>query len=64
MAVSGDFRCRECGVVREFWFDGPCPATHSMGAHADGEGDRCPGTFDRVWSAPHLGRMSSGEPAR
>jgi hypothetical protein len=64
MASRADFRCRECGVVREFWFEFALPAVHSVEAHEDSVGGRCKGVFDRVWSAPHVGRGSSGEPAR
>lgn len=66
MASSIDMRCRDCGAVREFVFDGVPPAVHdAVCCMPQPDEDRYERSrFDRVWSAPHMGRMSSGEPPR
>lgn len=67
MPSAADYRCRECGVVQEFVFDGPPPATHLSPHNEQATAlfeRQCLGAFDRLWTAPHTGRGSSGEPPR
>jgi hypothetical protein len=61
---AADYRCRECGITLDFYFEHTPPATHNGVEHVDEHGDACRGTLDRVWTAPHTGRGSSGEPPR
>lgn len=63
MASSSDYRCVECGCVREFVFDYTPPHTVT-GKLGKCEHFDCQGVWKRVWSAPHTGRGSSGEPPR
>lgn len=66
MPSSADYRCRECGTVREFMFDGTPPVVHDARCCVPEPDYDCfeYSRFDRVWSAPHTGRGSSGEPPR
>jgi hypothetical protein len=55
-----DMQCQSCGIVREFVFEHVPPATQKSKCLLC---DRQT-TWDRVWTPPHTGRGSSGEPAR
>lgn len=54
-----DFRCRDCGIVLELDI-GHGAVTDII--HHDAEDNKCAGRMDRIWSAPHTGSGSSGEP--
>jgi hypothetical protein len=66
MSARADFLCDTCGAIVEYELDHP--EYQSQGVIAcpgyTPEGDPCPGDMDRIWAAPHMGQMSSGEPPR
>lgn len=68
MPASDLYRCQRCGKREEFVFEGTPPQTHR--ARCSGEcagfsdGQMISGEWVRMWSAPHTGRGSSGEPPR
>lgn len=53
-----DYKCEECGDVLER----PVTNGESFISMCDKTGKNA--VCKRIWSAPHLGSMSSGEPAR
>lgn len=66
---TANYRCQECGWQDEFAFDYTPPAIHTH-THLEPEMDSemrrtsCMGALRRVWTPPHTGRGSSGEPPR
>jgi hypothetical protein len=59
-----DYRCDRCGLVVE---DDVALGEAFEDAHDDDRHELrpgCGGTFRRIWSAPHTGRGSAGEPPR
>ena len=65
MRPRADFRCESCGHVEtlELQGDHEMICANVVGEDEDGE-VICQGVMDRVWTAPHMGQMSSGEPPR
>lgn len=61
--TGADYKCVVCGFRRDFYFERTPPPTHHQ-YHDNDLGQECHGSFNRVWTAPHLGAMSSGEPPR
>lgn len=62
-----DYRCRECGYELEadYRIYGQVIDNAEHIPPADNEEHTvCLGRLDRVWTAPHMGSMSSGEPPR
>ena len=68
MPSAADYRCRTCGGLMERVFDGIPPGVIDapcVECSVSDDGDRLSWVrWDRVWAAPHMGRMSSGEPPR
>lgn len=66
MPSTADYRCGTCGFVREFTFDGIPPSRHTHTHMPPLAPEKPCKTTElyKVWSPPHLGRMSSGEPPR
>jgi hypothetical protein len=59
-----DYRCDVCGTVTT---EDVRVGETFEDAHDDQRYEQrrgCVGTFRRLWTAPHTGRGSSGEPAR
>ena len=61
-----DYRCRECGYELEadYRVYGQVIDNAEHLTPSSEEEAVCLGRLDRVWSAPHMGAMSSGEPPR
>lgn len=60
--VRVDFKCRACGGI--VTLGGRLLTSRKEWQHREIEDVECEGVLDRVWSAPHMGAMSSGEPPR
>lgn len=56
-----DYIADDCGCIAEFWFSATPPPEHLQvcSEHPDRKQN-----WKRIWTAPHLGRGSSGEPPR
>lgn len=70
MTALADYRCSQCGLVFELPNRGEMMRHEHNQLEFAGEGDihhavACDSAYvHRVWTAPHLGRGSGGEPPR
>lgn len=62
--ATADFMCNHCGTtIERSLVPGRDPGVR-FAPHQRPDGTDCDRPLRRVWTAPHLGRMSSGEPPR
>lgn len=64
MPVSVDYHCWTCGHTVVHHAHQPVPEQIAV-IHDTAAQERCPsGTLNRIWTAPHMGPGSNGEPSR